>query len=261
MERLNDFLRKYDKVAIALSGGADSACLLKAAVKAIGSKNVLAITVHSEFMPKVELAVAKRFSQLAGVEHVVIEVCALDNEFVAANGPKRCYYCKRVIFTEILNQAWVHGIKAVMDGTNADDTLDYRPGMEALSELGIISPFLELDMKKSDIIQLFEGADDLSIPSYACLATRVPTGTKITMNDLDRADKGETLLSSMGFIKLRVRIHGDCARLELPGDEINRAFEMKNDISNALKSVGFRYVSLDLNGYVQGSMNERRVEA
>ena len=205
MERLNDFLRKYDKIAIALSGGADSACLLKAAVKAIGSKNVLAITVHSEFMPDAELAMARRFGQLAGVEHMVIEVCALDNEFVAANGPKRCYYCKRAIFTEILNQA-----------------------------------------------------DDLSVPSYACLATRVPTGTKITLQDLERADRGETLLRSMGFSKLRVRIHGDCARLELSVDEIDKAFEMKSNISNALKSVGFRYVSLDLDGYVQGNMNERR---
>lgn len=258
MERLNDFLRKYDKIAIALSGGADSACLLKAAVKAIGSKNVLAITVHSEFMPDAELAMARRFGQLAGVEHMVIEVCALDNEFVAANGPKRCYYCKRAIFTEILNQAWIHGIKAVMDGTNADDTSDYRPGMEALSELGIISPFLELNMKKTDIIQLFEDTDDLSVPSYACLATRVPTGTKITLQDLERADRGETLLRSMGFSKLRVRIHGDCARLELSVDEIDKAFEMKSNISNALKSVGFRYISLDLDGYVQGNMNERR---
>jgi uncharacterized protein len=145
-----------------------------------------------------------------------------------------------------------------MDGTNADDTSDYRPGIEALSELGIISPFLELNMKKTDIIQLFEDTDDLSVPSYACLATRVSTGTKITLQDLERADRGETLLRSMGFSKLRVRIHGDCARLELSVDEIDKAFGMKSNISNALKSVGFRYVSLDLDGYVQGNMNERR---
>ena len=164
MEKLADFLKQYDKIAVALSGGVDSACLLKEAVSALGPSNVLALTAETDFIPRRELNLAKRIAELAGTEHRIVPVDTLTIPEVVANGPERCYYCKRAIFSALQQEAWLHGCAAIADGTNVDDFDDYRPGLRALEELDIISPFLECGMGKKEIYALSGGLPTEKLP-------------------------------------------------------------------------------------------------
>lgn len=255
MEKLSNYLKQYDKLAVALSGGVDSACLLREAVSAIGPSNVLAITAETDFTPRRELALAKRIAELADTEHRIIPVDVLAVPQVAENGPERCYYCKRAIFSAIQQEAWLNGCAAVADGSNADDLGDYRPGMRALEELGIVSPFLACGMGKKEIYELSGGLPTEKLPAYACLATRIPTDTPITLTALGQIEDAEDALHAMGMIDIRVRHHGDVARIEVPKEKMEAYLKRAEEIESAVKGVGFRYVSLDLGGYKKGNMN------
>lgn len=260
MEKLTNYLKQYDKLAIALSGGVDSACLLREAVSAIGPSNVLAVTAETDFTPRRELELAKKIAELADTEHRIIPVDVLAAPQVAENGMERCYYCKRAIFTAIQQEAWLHGCAAVADGSNADDLSDYRPGMRALKELKIVSPFIECGMGKKEIYQLSGGLPTEKLPAYACLATRIPMDVPITLTALEQIESAEDALHKLGMIDVRVRHHGEVARIEVPKEKMKEYLESADAMEAAVKDAGFRYVSLDLGGYKKGNMNTLKQE-
>jgi len=258
---LQEYLKNRKSVAIAFSGGIDSSFLLRAARDVLNEK-VIAITAVSSFFPQKEIEEAKQFAKDIGVEHILIDADELLlNEIFANNPPDRCYHCKKYIFTKVLEAAISRDINTVADGTNIDDTGDYRPGMKALRELGIVSPLKEVGIGKQDVRQLSKlfGLPFWDKPAIACLATRIPYGAKIKPDILKIIDQAEEYLYSKGIKQARVRYHDEVARIEvLPCDMprfIDRDFseEVYNYFANIL---GFRYVSLDIRGYRTGSMNE-----
>ncbi len=255
-QSLHAYLKQFDSLAVAVSGGVDSALLLREAASCLGTERVLALTVKSEFTPAHEIAMAKRAAKLADVEHVLLEVCALDDEMIADNGPLRCYYCKRRLFLAMRDEAWLRGYLTLCDGTNADDEGDYRPGRRALEELEIVSPFLSCGMGKKEIYALSHGMPTQALPAYACLATRIPTGTPITLDALYKVEAAEDAIRALGFPAVRVRCHGDLARIELAPDRLEEGFSKREALAKAVIDAGFAYASLDLLGYRRGSMNK-----
>lgn len=261
LDKLKNFIRKYNKVAIAFSGGVDSSFLLKAASDALGNENVIAITLKAAVNPEQEVAEAIELAEHAGVEHIVIDVDVMDIPGFSENPPDRCYICKRAIFEGIKAEAEKYGINTIFDGTNADDVSDYRPGLKALKELGVISPLRECGLGKKEIRQYLKdyGIDTWDKPSMACLASRVPYNEPITIDKLRMVGEAEGLLQAMGFRQFRVRCHGgSIARIEIAPDEMSKVLDMRimKDINDKLKGAGFDYVTLDMQGYRTGSLNE-----
>lgn len=260
LNKLKNFIRQYNKVAIAFSGGVDSSFLLKAASDALGPDNVLAITLKAAVNPHKEVAEAARFAEFIKVKHIIIDVDVMSIPGFKENPPNRCYICKRAIFEKVINEAGAYGISIIFDGTNADDANDYRPGMKALSELGIISPLRECSMGKSEIRKYSKelGMQTWDKPSMACLASRVPYNEPITEEKLKMVGKAEGLLQAMGFIQFRVRCHNGIARIEIAPAEMKKILDINimKDINDKLKNLGFRYVTMDLQGYRTGSLNE-----
>ena len=232
--------------------------LLRAARDVLGDKAV-AVTVRSRFVPDRELKEAAAFCESLGVRHVVLDADVLAIPGVADNPPDRCYLCKRAIFTRITETAGSLGLAWVAEGSNADDLRDYRPGMRAIRELGIRSPLLEAGLTKTEIRTISKelGLPTWDKPAMACLATRFETGRPLTAEGLARVEKAEAWLSDRGYRQLRVRVHGDLARLELDeaGMERLRSPAETQEVNAALRGFGFRYVTLDLGGYRMGSMN------
>lgn len=260
LDKLKDFIRQYSKVAVAFSGGVDSSFLLKVASDAIGPENVIAITLKAAVNPEREVADAIELAELAGVRHIVIPMDVMSIPGFTENPPDRCYICKKAIFERIMEEAGNYDIYVIFDGTNADDENDYRPGMKALKELGVISPLKACGMGKAEIRQLSMklGMGTWNKPSMACLASRVPYNEPITEEKLRMVGKAEALLQVMGFIQFRVRCHGNIARIEIAPEEMEKALDinvMKN-INDRLKNIGFHYVTLDMQGYRTGSLNE-----
>ena len=252
-------LKKLNGLVIGFSGGVDSTFLVAVAGKILGNK-ALAVTVASPFCPDSELQEAKKFACQAGLNFDVIDADPLTEEKIAANSPDRCYYCKKLIFGKILKFASEQAIEYVADGSNADDNKDYRPGLKALKELKIISPLQLAGLTKSDIRALSKkmGLPTWQKESAACLASRIPYGEIITRDKLSRVEKAEAYLHRFGFSHLRVRSHGDLARLEV-GQQDMTFFTKRDNCSKVtaeLKKLGFTYVSLDLEGYRTGSLNE-----
>ena len=260
LDKLKNFIRQYNKVAIAFSGGVDSSFLLKAASDTLGSGNVIAITLKAAVNPEREVEEAVELAELTGVKHIVIDADVMDIPGFRENPPDRCYLCKRAIFEKIFKEAQAQGIKTVFDGTNADDVNDYRPGMKALKELGVISPLRECGLGKSEIRKYSKefGIKTWDKPSMACLASRVPYNEPITEEKLKMVGKAEGLLQAMGFIQFRVRCHGGIARIEIAPEEMEKVLDINimKDINNKLKNIGFHYVTMDLQGYRTGSLNE-----
>ena len=258
-EALLSGLRASGSLAVAFSGGVDSAFLLRCAQDALGDRAV-AVTAAPPFVPPRELREAREFCEARGIRQVVIPSAELNIDSVRHNPPDRCYHCKREIFGRIIEAAARLGISAVAEGSNVDDTGDYRPGMRAIRELGVRSPLLEAGLTKAEIRALSRelGLPTWDKPSFACLASRFVYGEAITDEKLRMVDRAEQLLMELGFRQLRVRIHGDLARIEVPPEDLPRVAEPETRarISRELREYGFHYVTLDLAGYRTGSMNE-----
>ncbi|GHV88493.1 adenine nucleotide alpha hydrolase [Spirochaetia bacterium] len=255
--RLLSLLAERGSAAVAFSGGVDSSFLCHAAAAALGDK-AIAITVVSPMLPKSEIECAREVARKVGIEHILIEESEIDDE-VAANPKERCYFCKKLEFGAILEAAKKRGINTVLDGSNLDDLGDYRPGLKALAELHVFSPLREAALTKAEIRELSRryGLPTWDKPAFACLASRIPYGERIDTVKLARVEKAEDALRAAGFRQFRVRSHGDIARIEVAPDERRRFFDEStlDALSQTLKSFGFLYVALELEGYAMGNMN------
>ena len=254
---LQENLKALGSVAVAFSSGVDSTFLLKAAQEALGDK-VIAVTASSCSFPKRELEEAKAFCEKNGICQIIVESEELDIDGFRQNPKNRCYLCKHELFEKIWEIARKEGLNAVAEGSNMDDNGDYRPGLQAVAELGVKSPLRHSELYKEDIRAL---SKDLGLPtwekqSFACLSSRFVYGETITKEKLGMVDKAEQLLLDLGFHQLRVRIHGTLARIEVLPDELPKVLENREQIVKAFKEYGFTYVTMDLQGYRMGSMNE-----
>ena len=258
-ELLKSALLSYGSIVVAFSGGVDSTFLLKVAHDLLGERAV-AVTAAPVFVPRREQNEALSFCSEQKIRQIIIPAEQLNIDSIRHNPPDRCYHCKREIFGKILEVAAQNGISTVAEGSNLDDTGDYRPGMRAIHELGIVSPLLEAGLTKAEIRQLSQelGLPTWNKPSFACLASRFVYGEAITDKRLSMVDQAEQTLLDLGFRQFRVRIHGDLARIEILPEEFAQIMkaETRDRITRNLKEYGFSYVTLDLTGYRTGSMNE-----
>jgi uncharacterized protein len=256
---LKDIIKEKGSAAVAFSGGVDSTFLVKVAYEVLGEK-VIAVTATSSTYPERELKEAIKYAKDMGAKHIIISSEELDIEGFASNPKNRCYYCKKELFTKIKDVASENGVKYVFDGSNLDDNGDYRPGMQAARELEVVSPLKEAGLTKNDIRELSKelGLPTWNKPSFACLSSRFPYGHKITLPKLKMVDQAEQFLLDMGIKQVRVRHHGEIARIEVAPEEREQFFniELMDKIGYKFKEIGFTYVTLDMLGYRTGSMNE-----
>ncbi len=257
-KQLEKLLHSFETVTVAFSGGADSSYLLGKAVRTLGPRQVQAVTLKSVLNPDKEVEEAALFALKLGVRHQVINVdITADQEFMA-NTSERCYFCKRNCFSKIAAVSAARGFKVVLDGSNADDLDDHRPGMRAARELSIRSPLLEVSLGKQEIRYLSgkEGFSTWNKPAAACLASRIPYGDEITGEKLKKVSDAERYLRKLGVKNnLRVRCHGSIARIEADGADFDLILKHREEIAADLREIGFIYVTLDLHGFESGSMN------
>lgn len=256
---LQNLIQGLESALVAFSGGVDSTFLLKVCRDVLG-EGVVAVTAVSESYPAAELREAQALAQQMGVRHLLIPTAELENPLYAQNPPDRCYHCKSELFAQLIPLAQREGLKWVLYGANADDALDFRPGMRAAHERGARAPLLEVGLTKSEIRQLSQelGLPTWDKPAFACLSSRFPYGQPITKEKLAQVEEAEGYLRGLGFRQVRVRHHGDIARIELAPAEMNRfwANGLAGRVAAKLKEIGFLFVTLDLQGYRSGSMNE-----
>lgn len=259
LESLESILRDMGSVLIAYSGGADSSFLLNVASNVLGDR-VVAITARSETYPPGELDEARKNAAMIGVRQVFINTNELDDEHFASNPPERCFYCKSELFSKLVDLAEQHAMKYVADGSNVDDLSDFRPGMEAAAKLAIRSPLKEAGFTKQDIRTLSRemGLPTWDKPPQPCLSTRFPYGATITREKLATVGRAEEFLAELGLRQFRVRVHGDIARIEVPKEDMPLFLDdsVSKKVVERFKALGYTYITLDIQGYRMGSMNE-----
>ena len=258
-EKLKQILGEMGKVLVAFSGGVDSSLLLKTAQDVLGG-GILAVIASSATYPEEEQQEAVKLAEFWGVRYRIIHTDELDNPEFVKNPPTRCYFCKNELFSRLKEMGEAEGIPYVCDGANKEDLGDFRPGSEAAKELGIRSPLQEAGLVKAEIREISKwlGLSTWNKPSLACLSSRFPYGTEIDLDSLKQIAQAEAYLRSQGFKQVRVRHHGQIARIEVESEEIERLLDpdFRRTLAVRLKSYGYSYVTVDLEGYRTGSMNE-----
>ncbi len=259
LDQLKHNLKQLKSALVAFSGGVDSTLLLRIASEVLREK-AIAVTVTSELYFPFELIEAQSFTRQLSLKHIQLENKALTDAEFRGNTPERCYWCKKAMFIELKKLARQQGIDHIIDGTNWDDLDDYRPGLKALEELGIMSPLKEAEFTKADIREVSKALDlpTWNKPALACLASRFPYGTRITSERLNQVRQAEEFLRIQGFGQFRVRHHQDTARIELSPEEMRQLFpeNIRQQVVVYFKQLGYTYVTMDLEGYRTGSLNE-----
>jgi uncharacterized protein len=258
-QKLLGILRGLGRVIVAYSGGTDSAYLAWAANEALGG-NALAITADSASVPESHKRDAEQFARDFGLRHEYVTSYEFENPLYSANNPDRCFHCKDEMFQRLEQVGRERGIPHIIYGVNVDDLGDYRPGQNAAANRNVRAPLVEAGLRKAEIRELsrLAGLPTWDRPAAACLASRVPYGTPVTVETVKTVERGEEAIKALGFRQFRVRFHGDLARLEVAPEEMPKAFtmEMAGRLTSIFKDLGFHYVTLDLQGYRQGAMNE-----
>lgn len=253
-------LRDLSPVLVAFSGGVDSTVVLKLALDELGPDRVLAVTAHGPVHTDAELAAAREVAARFGARHLVIHTDELAIPGFATNPPERCFLCRGSLAGRLIDLAHAEGLKTVVDGVNSDDGADYRPGARAAAARGVRSPLAESGLTKREVRCLAKdlGLSNWDLPASPCLASRFPYGEEITLDKLRAVASAESYLKTLGFAEVRVRHHGDLARIEVGGDQVARAAEVsvRRGIVGHLRTLGYLYVALDLQGFRSGSLNE-----
>lgn len=259
LARLEAVICRYDRVLTAYSGGVDSTLVAAVARRVLGKENAPAVIGDSPSLPRAELAQAQQIAEDLGLSLIVIAPNEQDDPGYQANASDRCYYCKTHLYEQLQAYAAAHGYTTIFNGTNADDLGDHRPGLVAADEAKVVSPLVEAGLNKEDVREL---AKRLCLPNWdkpaaACLASRIPYGTEVTLERLAQVEQAEAALKALGFVGLRVRHHEQVARIELPADQMQQILDpsVRLEVANAVKAAGFLYVSLDLEGFRSGSGN------
>lgn len=257
-EKLELLLKALDSALLAFSGGVDSAFLLYKAASVMDPEKVIAVTADSALYPAEEVEAAREMAASLGVRHIVINTAELSREEFCRNSPQRCYYCKSELFAELEKLARKHNLTYLMDGSNADDTADFRPGTRAARERGVRSPLQEAGLTKAEIrlLSRLHGLSTWDKPAAACLASRFPYGERLEISKLKQVEQGERFMRKLGLKReVRVRRHGPVARLEIDLSELSFILDNRQTVVDYFKQLGFIYITLDLEGFQTGSMN------
>lgn len=257
LQSLRRILAELGCVAVAYSGGVDSAFLLKVAHDELGER-AIALTAVSPSLPKIEQQAAQDIARWIGARQVEIDTFETQDPYYLENAPDRCFFCKSEVYSRLFEYAQREGYAHIIDGTNADDAGDHRPGRQAARKHGVRSPLLEAGLTKDEIRGLSRqlGLPIWDKPAAACLSSRIPYGTRISLEILSQVEQAELTLRRLGFQQLRVRHHNETARIEVPAEQLGSLLERRLEILQALKELGYTYVTLDLEGFRSGSMNE-----
>lgn len=259
LDSLKEYIKSYDRVMVAFSGGADSTFLLKVCADELGRENVVAATGTSVTYTLDELRLARETAETLGVRHIVVDTDEMGNDSFSANTGLRCYYCKNHLYSKLTDITRSEGIDAIFDGNNLDDAGDYRQGLKAVAEWGILSPLIAAGLTKDEIRRHSRemGLATWDRPANPCLASRIPYGSRITREKLEAVAEGEKFIRDLGFKIVRVRHHGAIARIEIPLQDMPRFFreDVRERVNARLKDLGFIWVAVDLEGYRMGSLN------